>query len=82
MLAQSFPRLGRALGIRLTPKKSRGGHVNLQAGKPTIPGKDLLQLLIDMMNDKDDQDGYQNDGSTMTMKEIVAQCFLFFLAGF
>ncbi|KAJ8973959.1 hypothetical protein NQ317_001365 [Molorchus minor] len=88
MLAQSFSRLGKALGIRTTPKDMEDFYTKFVTDtlndrlKNNYSRKDLLQLLIDMMNDKDDQDGYQNDGSTTTMKEIAAQCFLFFLAGF
>jgi cytochrome P450 family 6 len=45
--------------------------------------KDFLQLLIDLKNNKLAEDeGYKHDGNTLTIDEIAAQCFVFFIAGF
>ncbi|RZC41793.1 p450 domain containing protein [Asbolus verrucosus] len=44
--------------------------------------KDFIQLLIDLKNDKITQEeGYQHDGKTLTIEEIAAQSFVFFIAG-
>jgi cytochrome P450 family 6 len=42
-----------------------------------------MQLLIDLKNNKlAEEEGYKHDGKTLTMDEITAQSFIFFLAGF
>ncbi|KAJ8965098.1 hypothetical protein NQ317_010501 [Molorchus minor] len=89
IFSQSFPGLCKSLGIRSVPRdisdfytKVVEDTVNYRL-KNNITRKDLLQLLIDIKTDKDgNKDGYQADGKSLTMNEIVAESFLFFLAGF
>jgi cytochrome P450 family 6 len=45
--------------------------------------KDFLPLLIDLKNNKlAENEGYKHDGNTLSIDEIAAQCFVFFIAGF
>lgn len=46
---------------------------------------DFLQILIDITNKNNggpNEDVSAGDGTTLTMNEVIAQCFVFFLAGF
>lgn len=49
--------------------------------KNNVQRQDFLQLLIDMKNNKDGSE-QPGDGNTLTIDEMVAQCFVFFIAGF
>ena len=45
--------------------------------------KDFMQLLIDLKNNKlANESGYKHDGNSLTVEEIAAQSFVFFIAGF
>lgn len=54
--------------------------------KSNLRRGDFLQILIDMRNntklDDMDENLFQENKYTLTMDEIVAQCFVFFIAGF
>ncbi|KAJ8940738.1 hypothetical protein NQ318_005489 [Aromia moschata] len=84
--ASSHPNLSRALGIRLTDPDVTNFFTNVVRDtinyrlENNYQRKDLLQLLIDMRNEKEDRK--TRDGNSLTLNEIVAQCFLFFIAGF
>ncbi|KAJ8940735.1 hypothetical protein NQ318_005486 [Aromia moschata] len=89
MFAQSFPALARALGVKLINPEVSQFYTKVVEDtvryrlENNYKRMDLLQLLIDMKTEKKGQDdGYVGDGSSLTMNEIVAQCFLFFIAGF
>ena len=87
--ANTFPDLSRSLGIVVTPKditaffmKVVKDTVNYRE-KNSYTRKDFMQLLIDIKNNKlVEEDGYKFDGKTLTIEEVAAQCFVFFLAGF
>jgi cytochrome P450 family 6 len=87
--ASTFPKTADALGISLTEKdiskffsKVVKDTVSYRE-KNNYTRKDFLQLLIDLKNNKLAEDeGYKHDGNTLTIDEIAAQCFVFFIAGF
>jgi cytochrome P450 family 6 len=88
-LASTFPKTAHALGIALTQKdiskffsKVVKDTVSYRE-KNNYTRKDFLQLLIDLKNNKLAEDeGYKHDGNTLSIDEIAAQCFVFFIAGF
>jgi cytochrome P450 family 6 len=88
-LASTFPKTADALGIALTQKdiskffsKVVKDTVSYRE-KNNYTRKDFLQLLIDLKNNKLAEDeGYKHDGNTLSIDEIAAQCFVFFIAGF
>jgi cytochrome P450 family 6 len=86
---QSFPTLGRLLGMRQVPKDISDFFTKVVTDtveyreKNNYTRKDFMQLLIDLKNNKlAEAEGYKHDGKTLTMDEITAQSFIFFLAGF
>jgi cytochrome P450 family 6 len=86
---QSFPTLGRLLGMRQVPKDISDFFTKVVTDtveyreKNNYTRKDFIQLLIDLKNNKlAEEEGYKHDGKTLTMDEITAQSFIFFLAGF
>ncbi|KAJ3618158.1 hypothetical protein MTP99_006184 [Tenebrio molitor] len=87
--ASTFPKTADTLGISLTEKdiskffsKVVKDTVSYRE-KNNYTRKDFLQLLIDLKNNKLAKDeGYKHDGNTLTIDEIAAQCFVFFIAGF
>ncbi|KAJ8940731.1 hypothetical protein NQ318_005482 [Aromia moschata] len=89
IFAQNFPRLARSLGVKLINPEVSQFYTKVVEDtvryrlENNYKRKDLLQLLIDMKTENEGQDdGYVGDGNSLTMNEIVAQCFLFFIAGF
>ncbi|KAG5882355.1 hypothetical protein JTB14_009881 [Gonioctena quinquepunctata] len=84
--AMGFPNLAKVLGICILTKDVKDFFTKVvedtvayrQEKHVTRP--DFLQMLIDIKNEKDDNKS--GDGTTLTMNEIVAQCFVFFVAGF
>lgn len=88
-LASSFPAIGRLLKIRIIDKDVTEFFTKIVEDTVTYREKnnyrrnDFLQLLIDLKNNKEGREnGYKGDGKTLTMEELAAQCFVFFLAGF
>jgi cytochrome P450 family 6 len=88
-LISSFPNAAKNLGVVQTPKDVSKFFINLV--KDTVSyrennnytRKDFLQLLIDLKNNKLAEDeGYKHDGNTLSIEEIAAQSFVFFIAGF
>ncbi|XP_044261647.1 probable cytochrome P450 6a23 [Tribolium madens] len=83
ILAMSFPRVARALRLTLTRKDVSDFFLNVVKDtveyreKNNYRRKDFIQLLIDLREDEG-----QHDGKTLTIEEIAAQCFVFFIAGF
>ncbi|KAJ8913637.1 hypothetical protein NQ315_007354 [Exocentrus adspersus] len=92
LLLQSFGGLGRALGIKSVPTDIADFFTKVVSDtvtyreKNNVLRKDFLQLLIDLRrDDKDEQHtghDVERDGKSLSMDEIVAQSFVFFLAGF
>ncbi|KAJ8913636.1 hypothetical protein NQ315_007353 [Exocentrus adspersus] len=86
LFSQSFPNFSRALGIRQVPKDIADFFTKVVEDtisyreKSNVTRKDFLQMLIDMRSDKDIKPS--GDGTSLSMNEIVAQSFIFFLAGF
>lgn len=89
VFAFSFPSLSRALGIKFVPEdvssfflKIIENTVNYRE-QNNFRRNDFLQLLIDLKNNEFAHDeGFMHDGTNLTMDELSAQCFVFFLAGF
>nr|WCC58068.1 cytochrome P450 [Pharsalia antennata] len=88
-IASNFPGLARLLGIRAVDKDITDFFMKVVRDtvtyreKNNIRRNDVLQLLIDIKNNKEGrEDGFKGDGKTLTMDELAAQCFVFFLAGF
>jgi cytochrome P450 family 6 len=85
----NFPELARALGFRGLPKDIADFFMKVVKDtvsyreKNNYTRKDFLQLLIDLKNNElAEEDGYKHDGKTLTIEEIAAQSFVFFVAGF
>ncbi|CAH1236177.1 unnamed protein product [Diabrotica balteata] len=87
MIANNFPNFGRLFGMRLLVKevsdfftKVVTDTVNYRE-KNKVHRNDFMQLLIDIKNNKE---GAQTsgDGTSLTMDEMTAQSFVFFIAGF
>jgi cytochrome P450 family 6 len=87
--ASTFPKTAIALGVAQTQQdiskffsKVVKDTVSYRE-KNNYTRKDFLQLLIDLKNNKLAEDeGYKHDGNTLSIDEIAAQCFVFFIAGF
>ncbi|KAJ8949550.1 hypothetical protein NQ314_008179 [Rhamnusium bicolor] len=83
----NYPNIARALHLRAFPKdvtnffKKTVEDTIAYREKNNVTRKDFLQLLIEVMNKKV-PNGHQGDGNTLTMDEVAAQSFVFFLAGF
>ncbi|XP_044261565.1 cytochrome P450 6a2-like [Tribolium madens] len=89
LLTQSFPDLARKLGVLALPEDVSNFFMKVvndsvsYREKNSFTRNDFLQLLINLKNSKiAEEEGYQHDGKTLTLEEIAAQCFVFFLAGF
>lgn len=78
-------KLARAFGVRQTNKEV--SEFFTKVVKDTVAYReknnyvrnDFLQLLI---NSKEEEDGEEKNGDLLTMNEIVAQSYVFFIAGF
>jgi cytochrome P450 family 6 len=86
---QNSPALARLIGMRQVPKDISDFFTEVVKDtveyreKNNYTRKDFMQLLIDLKNNKlAEAEGYKHDGKTLTMDEITAQSFIFFLAGF
>lgn len=81
MIAGVAPELGKLLNLRQIPKDVGDFYTEIvtetvkRREENNIVQKDFLQLLIDLKNDPD-------VGKRLTLDEIVAQAFIFFLGGF
>lgn len=87
LFCQSFPDLARSLKMRQTAAHLSEFFTNIVEDtisyreKNNVVRKDFLQLLMEMRAKEDGHSG-AGDSNTLTMKEIVAQSFVFFVAGF
>ncbi|KAJ8935460.1 hypothetical protein NQ318_021706 [Aromia moschata] len=78
LFCMSFPEFSRALGFCINSAPVRKFFYKLAQDmveyrrKNNVFRNDFLQLLVNM----------KDDGTTLTMDEIAAQCFVFFIAGF
>ncbi|XP_018576652.1 cytochrome P450 6a2-like [Anoplophora glabripennis] len=88
-IRSNFPALGKLLKIRAVEKDITEFFVKVVedtvAYRETnnVRRNDVLQLLIDIKNNKEGREnGYKGDSKSLTMDELAAQCFIFFLAGF
>jgi cytochrome P450 family 6 len=87
--ASSFPKIAKFLGVIQTPEDVTNFFIKVVKDtvsyreKNNYTRKDFLQLLIDLKNNKlAGDEGYQHDGETMSIEEVAAQSFVFFIAGF
>nr|WCC58077.1 cytochrome P450 [Pharsalia antennata] len=87
--AQDYPRLARTLRIPQIPKETRDYFTRIVQDtvsyreKNNVVRNDFLQLLMDMRNSKAEKDkSVSGSDNSVTMEEIVSQCFIFFVAGF
>nr|XP_015839996.1 PREDICTED: cytochrome P450 CYP6BK4 isoform X1 [Tribolium castaneum] len=84
-IATIFPTLGYLFNISITPKDITNFYLNVVKDtveyreKNNYNRNDFMQLLIDLKNNKL-EGGTSNGG--FTLKEVAAQSFVFFLAGF
>lgn len=82
IIVLAAPDLGRRLGIVVTPREISDFFINLVKGtieyrrKTKMIRKDFLQILMDL------EDSNKNTEGTLTIEEMAAQAFLFFLAGY
>ncbi|XP_063929823.1 probable cytochrome P450 6a23 [Zophobas morio] len=88
-LITSFPNLAKKLGVVVFPPDI--SNFFMKVVKETVDyreknnqtRKDFMQLLIDLKNNKlSSESGYKHDGNSLTVEEIAAQSFVFFIAGF
>lgn len=84
-----FPKTARSLGIRFFPREVTDFFMKVV--KDTVQYReqynvrrdDCLQILIDLKNSKSHNHSSDiKDANSLTIEEIAAQCFVFFLAGF
>ena len=79
-LCQAFPNLARKLGIALVPQDVGDFMMNVvkqtvqYREREKIQKNDFMNLLIELKNRQDEE--------SLTLEEIAAQAFVFFLAGF
>lgn len=86
--AQQFRSLARMLGITLIDKDVSDFFIG--AVRDTIKYReenkiernDFMSLLMKLKNDESSQDTNSGDVETLTVEQIAAQAFVFFLAGF
>ncbi|XP_018576919.1 probable cytochrome P450 6a14 isoform X2 [Anoplophora glabripennis] len=85
----TFPTLARMLGVRQVSRDTADFFTKVVEDtvsyreKNNVVRKDFLQLLMDIRNTKDGQEnGNGGDGNSLTLNEMVAQSFVFFVAGF
>ncbi|RZB84923.1 p450 domain containing protein [Asbolus verrucosus] len=85
----NFPNFAKAVGMRQVPKDISDFFTKVVTDtveyreKNNVTRKDFMQLLIELKNNKlAEEDGYRHDGNTLTIEEVTAQSFIFFLAGF
>ena len=85
----TFPNLSHLFNIALVPRDIHNFFMKLVKDtvnyreKNKVNRKDFMQMLIDMKNNKlAEEEGYKHDGTTLSMDEIAAQSFVFFIAGF
>lgn len=91
-VALSAPNFAKFLGLTISAKEvkvffNRAVHDVVAAReKNNIRRNDFLQILIDMKNsvkvEDMDEEMFKDKKYTLTMNEIVAQSFVFFIAGF
>jgi cytochrome P450 family 6 len=85
-LCMNFPELALYFNISTQPKDITDFFINVvkdtidHREKKNYTRNDFMQLLIDMKNGK--QEGGGSDGKSLTLEEVAAQSFVFFLAGF
>jgi cytochrome P450 family 6 len=85
-LCMNFPELALYFNISTQPKDITDFFINVvkdtidHREKKNYTRNDFMQLLIDMKNGK--QEGGVSDGKSLTLEEVAAQSFVFFLAGF
>ncbi|KAM7343736.1 cytochrome P450 6a2-like [Cochliomyia hominivorax] len=78
--SQAYPNLARALGIALSPRDVTDFMMNVvkqtveYRERENVQKNDFMNLLIELKN--------RNDTEGLTIEEIAAQAFVFFLAGF
>ncbi|XP_074041128.1 probable cytochrome P450 6a13 [Leptinotarsa decemlineata] len=81
----AFPDVSKMLRMRLTEKEVEDFYTKVVEDtvryreKEGVTRPDFLQMLIDIKNKTNEHTG---DGTSLTMDEIVAQSFVFFIAGF
>lgn len=78
----NFPNFSRKLGMKIVPESVSKFYmdivrqtVELRQNSKSFR-KDFIQILIDLKNK------HQDSGSGLTVEEIAAQAFVFFIAGF
>ncbi|CAG9819628.1 unnamed protein product [Phaedon cochleariae] len=82
--ANQFPDVARFLGMRILSKDIEQFFTKVvddtikYRERNNVVRHDFLQMCIDIKNDEE-QSG---DGTSLTLEEIVAQSFVFFIAGF
>ena len=89
MISSNFPAVGKFLGFGITPPDVTEFFMKVVEDtvkyreSNNIVRKDFMQLLIDIKNNKlVGEEGVKQDGTTLTMRELAAQSFVFFVAGF
>ncbi|XP_023310269.1 cytochrome P450 6a2-like [Anoplophora glabripennis] len=81
----SFPKAARALSLRVFRKQACDFYTSVvhdtisYREKNSVKRNDFMQLLLEM---KAKDDNATENGNTLTMPEIIAQSFVFFIAGF
>lgn len=91
LFCQNFPTIAKALRLRQVDTDVAEFYTGVVKDtvsyreKNNVVRKDFLQLLMEIRNTKESQESGHNfpgDGNSLTMDEIVAQSFVFFVAGF
>ncbi|XP_063930105.1 probable cytochrome P450 6a23 [Zophobas morio] len=89
LLAINFPNVAKRLGLAVIPNDISNFFIKLVKDtvhyreKNNYSRKDFMQLLIDIKGNKlAPEGGNKYDGKTLTLDEIAAQSFVFFIAGF
>lgn len=83
----SFPKIGKFLNVSLTPKDISDFFMGVTRETinyrktNNITRNDFMQLLMNLQ-DESTNDGEKSDQEHLTLEEIAAQLFIFFVAGY
>ncbi|EDW74195.1 uncharacterized protein Dwil_GK21806 [Drosophila willistoni] len=85
---ESYPYLGRKLGLVRTTKRVQDFYSRIVKEtvaireKENIKRSDFMDLLIELKNKKNSDQDHAEESKGITIEEVIAQAFIFFVAGF
>ncbi|CAD7079504.1 unnamed protein product [Hermetia illucens] len=88
LLALNYPNIAKKLHVRLFPKELTDFFLNTvretidYREKNNVKRNDFMNFLIQLKNGESIDDESSNQTKKLTIEEVAAQAFLFFIAGF